>query len=156
VKETVETIRSLGIKEVKVGPETMGKRSQIGSLNEVLSLCEEVEQTQPVVDWAHLHARDKGRFKTIDDFRNVVEKIENRLGTHTLRNMHCHFAKIEFTNRGEKRHHTMDEKRYGPDFELLARIIVEYGLKPVIISESPILDLDAIKMRDIVRKELKN
>jgi deoxyribonuclease-4 len=50
----------------------------------------------------------------------------------------------------------MDEKRYGPDFELLARIIVEYGLKPVIISESPILDLDAIKMRDIVRKELKN
>jgi hypothetical protein len=31
---------------------------------------------------------------------------------------------------------------------------VEYNLKPVIISESPILDLDAIKMRDIVRKEL--
>jgi len=154
VKETVETLKNLGIENVKIGPETMGKPSQFGSLDEILSLCEEVEQTQPVIDWAHLHARDKGRFKTIDDFRRVVEEIERRLGTEAVKNMHCHFTKVEYTEKGEKCHHIMDEANYGPDFAMLAKVIAEYKLNPVIISESPILDLDAIKMRDILRKEL--
>jgi deoxyribonuclease-4 len=156
VKETVELLKNLGIKKVKIGPETMGKPSQFGSLDEVLSLCEEVEQTQPVIDWAHLHARDKGCFKTIDDFRKVVEEIEKRLGTEAVKNMHCHFTKVEFTDKGEKCHHVMDEADYGPDFTMLAKVIAEYKLNPVIISESPILDLDAVKMRDILQKELRS
>jgi deoxyribonuclease-4 len=133
----------------------MGKPSQFGSLDEVLNLCEEVEQTQPVIDWAHLHARDKGRFKTVEDFRKVVEEIEKRLGIEAAKEMHCHFTKVEFTDKGEKCHHTMDEADYGPDFAMLAKVIADFKLKPVIISESPILDVDAIKMRDILRKELK-
>jgi len=156
LKEVVETVRTLGIKNVKIGPETMGKHSQLGSLDEVLSLCEEVEQTQLVVDWGHLHARDRGRFKTVDDFRRVVEEIENRLGAEAVRDMHCHFTKVEFTDKGEKRHHIIDEMDFGPDFTMLAKVIAEFKLKPVIISESPILDLDAIKMRDILKKELKS
>ena len=156
LKEVVQVMRALGIKNVKIGPETMGKPSQLGSLDEVLSLCEEVEQTQLVVDWAHLHARDRGRFKTVDDFRKVIVEIENRLGTEAVKDMHCHFTKIEFTDKGEKRHHTMDEADYGPDFTMLAKVIAEFKLKPVIISESPILDMDAIKMRDILQKELKS
>jgi hypothetical protein len=50
----------------------------------------------------------------------------------------------------------MDEADYGPDFMMLAKVIAEFKLKPVIISESLILDVDAIKMRDIVQKELKS
>jgi deoxyribonuclease-4 len=76
-----------------------------------------------------------------------------RLGAEAAENMHCHFAKIEFTRKGERRHHTMDETRYGPEFEMLAKIISEFRLKPVMISESPILDIDAARMRDIVQKE---
>ena len=134
----------------------MGKPSQLGTLDEVLSLCEEVEQTQLVVDWAHLHARDGGRFKTVDDFRRVIVGIENRLGAKAVKDMHCHFSKVEFTNKGEKRHHTIGEADYGPDFTMLAKVIAESKLKPVIISESPILDMDAIKMRNILKKELKS
>jgi deoxyribonuclease-4 len=156
LKEVVEDMRALGIKNVKIGPETMGKPFQLGSLDEILSLCEEVEQTQLVVDWAHLHARDGGRFKTVDDFRRVIVEIENRLGTKAVRNMHCHFSKVEFTDKGEKRHHTIGEADYGPDFTMLAKVIAEFKLKPVIISESPILDMDAIIMRSILQKELKN
>jgi len=156
LKEVAEAMRTLGIKNVKIGPETMGKRYQLGSLDEVLSLCEEVEQTQLVVDWGHLHARDGGRFKTVDAFRKVVEEIENRLGAEAVRDMHCHFTKVEFTDKGEKRHHIIDETDFGPDFTMLAKVIAEFKLKPVIISESPILDMDAIKMRDILKKELKS
>ncbi|HDD70434.1 MAG TPA: deoxyribonuclease IV [Candidatus Bathyarchaeota archaeon] len=155
LKDVVESMKTLGIKKVKIGPETMGKQSQFGSLEEVLKLCEEVEQTQPVIDWAHLHARDKGRFRTIEDFRKVVEEIENRLGTEAVKDMHCHFTKVEFTEKGEKRHHTLDEAEYGPDFTLLAKVIVEFKLRPVIISESPVLDVDAVKMRDILQREIR-
>ncbi|MEM3577837.1 MAG: TIM barrel protein [Candidatus Bathyarchaeia archaeon] len=155
LKEVVESMKALNIKNVKIGPETMGKPSQFGSLEEILSLCEEVEQTQPVIDWAHLHARENGRFKTVDDFRRVIETVEDRLGKEAIKNMHCHFTKVEFTEKGEKCHHTLEEEGYGPDFAMLAKVIVEFDLKPVVISESPILDLDAIKMRDILKREIK-
>ena len=153
LREVVDRVESLGIRNVKIGPETMGRIYQLGSLEEVLTLCETVERTQLVIDWSHLHARDFGRFRKVDDFRKVVERIENRLGTEAVKTMHCHFTKIEFTDKGERRHRTLEEPRYGPDFRLLAKVIVEFDMKPTIISESPILDLDAIKMRDMLREE---
>ena len=153
LREVVDRVESLGIRNVKIGPETMGRIYQLGSLEEVLTLCETVERTQLVIDWSHLHARDFGRFRKVDDFRKVMERIENRLGTEALKTMHCHFTKIEFTDKGERRHRTLEEPRYGPDFRLLAKVIVEFDMKPTIISESPILDLDAIRMRDMLREE---
>jgi deoxyribonuclease-4 len=153
LQETVEVMQSLGISDVKIGPETMGRLFQLGSLDEILRLCEMVEQTQLVIDWSHLHARDQGRFRTVDDFRKVVENVEIKLGTEAIENMHCHFTKIEFTTKGEKRHHTLEETRYGPEFEMLAKVISEFRLKPVIISESPILDIDAARMRDMLQNE---
>ncbi|MCS7114031.1 MAG: TIM barrel protein [Nitrososphaerota archaeon] len=156
LQEVVNEMRTLGIRNVRLGPETMGKPAQFGSLEEVLALCENVEQTQPVIDWAHLHAREGGRLKTVEDFRKILAEIENRLGSAAVKNLHCHFTKVEFTDKGEKRHHTMDEAEYGPNFEHLAKVIAEFKIAPVIISESPILDVDAIKMRNILMKELKS
>lgn len=156
LKEVVETMKTLGIRNVKLGPETMGKLSQFGSLDEILGLCEEVEQTQPTIDWAHLHARCRGCFKTVEEFSRVVEEIERRLGRKAIKDMHCHFTKVEFTDKGERRHRTMDEAGYGPDFTMLAKVIAEFRLNPVIISESPVLDVDAIRMRHILQKELES
>jgi len=153
LREVVEVMQAQGIRKVKVGPETMGRIYQLGSLEEIMNLCEEVEQTQLVIDWSHLHARNQGRFKTVDDYKQVVVQVENRLGSDAAKNMHCHFTKIEYTNQGEKRHRTLEEKRCGPDFRLLAKVIAEFRLNPIIISESPILDVDAIRMRDILREE---
>jgi len=155
LKDIVATMNSLGIRNVKLGPETMGRIFQLGTLDEILTICEEVEQTQVVIDWGHLHARHRGLFKKIDDFRAVIEEVEKRLGTQAVKDMHCHFTKIEFTEKGERRHHILDETKYGPDFQLLAEVIAEYNLRPVIICETPILDIDAIKMRDTLRRVTK-
>jgi deoxyribonuclease-4 len=152
LKDIVATMRSLGIRNVKLGPETMGKVSQVGSLDEILTICEEVEQTQLVIDWGHLHARHQGRFRKTADFRAVAETVERRLGTDAARTMHCHFSKIEFTDKGERRHHVLDEPRYGPDFEMLAEVMAEFKMRPVIICETPLLDVDAMKMRDTYLK----
>jgi deoxyribonuclease-4 len=155
MKEIVEEMKALGIDDVRLGAETMGKSSQLGSLEEVMGFCEEVEQAQLVIDWSHLHARNHGRFRKIDDFRRVVEEVENRLGKEVAENMHCHFTKIEYSSRGERRHHVLDESGYGPSFEMLAKVIAEFKLKPVFICESPLLDIDAAKMRDMLKRELK-
>jgi endonuclease IV len=36
---------------------------------------------------------------------------------------------------------------------MLAKVINEFKLRPVMISESPLLDVDAIKMREILQRE---
>jgi deoxyribonuclease-4 len=154
ISKVVADMRSLGI-GVKLGLETMGKRSQFGSLDEVLAVCERVEQTVPVVVWGHIHARTQGMLRTGDDFVRVIDAIEKRLGTDAVKNLHCHFSRIEFSAKGEKRHHTLDETRYGPDFSILAGVIVELGLTPVTICESPLIDVDAQKMRDVLHEEVR-
>jgi deoxyribonuclease-4 len=155
LKDIIATMRSLGIQNVKLGPETMGRVFQVGSLDEILTICEEVEQTQLAIDWSHLHARHQGRFRKVDDFRAVVEEVERRLGAEVARNMHCHFSKIEYTDKGERRHHVLDEERYGPDFEMLAEVIADFDMRPVIICETPLLDVDAVKMRETLREVIK-
>ncbi len=137
LKEISTEMKALGLK-AKLGPETMGKKSQVGTIDEILTICQEVEGTQLVIDWGHLHALHLGALKKVEDFRAIAEKVELKLGTETLRNMHCHFSKIEFSSQGEKCHHTLDEERYGPEFRLLAEVIVDFGLHPTMICESPI------------------
>jgi len=155
LKEVSAEMRSLGLR-VKLGPETMGRKFQVGNIDEILTICEQVERTQLVIDWGHLHAINLGAFKKPEDFRAVAEKVEQRLGTETLRSMHCHFSKIEFTLQGEKRHHTLDEKRYGPDFRMLAEVIVDFKMHPTMICESPILDVDARKMKETLKQVLES
>jgi deoxyribonuclease-4 len=154
VDNVVEEMKSLGI-TVKLGLETMGKRSQFGSLEEVLAVCERIDQAVPVIDWSHIHARSQGGLVTKADFVRVIDQIEERLGTDVAENLHCHFSHMEFSAKGEVRHRTLGEKRYGPDFQLLAQLIVELGLKPVVICESPLIDVDAQKMRDTYMDEVK-
>jgi len=153
IKEVNAEVRNLGLK-VKLGPETMGRKFQVGSIDEILAINEQVEGTQLVIDWGHLHARGLGALKKVEDFRAVAEKVEQNLGTEMLRSMHCHFSAIEFNNQGEKEHHTLDEKRYGPDFRMLAEVIADFQMHPTMICETPNLDIDARTMQATLRDVL--
>jgi deoxyribonuclease-4 len=153
LKEVSTEMRSLGL-HVKLGPETMGRKFQVGSLDEILTLCQEIEGTQLVVDWAHLHALHQGSLKKAEDFRAIAEKVEESLGTEAMRSMHCHFSKIEFTDQGEKKHHSLDEERFGPDFRLLAEVIADLQMHPTMVCESPLLDVDARKMKETLKEVL--
>ena len=155
LKEVSAEMRSLGLR-VKLGPETMGRKFQVGSLDEILTLNQEIENTQLVIDWAHLHALHQGTLKKTEDFRAIAEKVEERLGTEAMRSMHCHFSKIEFSAQGEKKHHTLDEDRFGPDFRMLAEVIADFHMHPTMICESPILDVDARKMKETLKEVLEN
>ena len=152
IKEVLATLKSLGIDNVKLGPETMGRHSQFGTLDEVLKVCQEVEGLQLVIDWSHLHARSGGGLRTVEDFRKIAVTAEEKLGTEAIRNMHCHFSKIEYTYKtGERCHHILDDQGYGPEFENLAKVISEFRLRPVMICETAVQDVDARKMKDILQ-----
>jgi deoxyribonuclease-4 len=155
IKEVSAEMHNLGLR-VKLGPETMGRKFQVGSLDEILTINEQIEATQLVIDWGHLHAIGLGAFKKSEDFRAVAEKIEQKLGTKALRTMHCHFSAIEFNSLGEKEHHSLDEKRYGPDFRLLAEVIADFQMHPTMICETPNLDVDARKMQAILKDVLES
>ncbi len=156
LRDVIKTLNANGIEKVKLGPETMGRHAQFGTIDEILEVCQEVERTQLVIDWSHLHARTGGGLRSVEDFRNIALKAEEKLGTEAMRNMHCHFSKIEYTYKaGERRHHVLDAAEYGPEFEKLAEVIVELGMRPTIICETPILDVDARKMQEILRKVME-
>ncbi|MBX5327297.1 MAG: TIM barrel protein [Candidatus Bathyarchaeia archaeon] len=154
MNQVVEIMQSRGVK-VKLAPETTGRISQLGSLDEVLTICERVEQTELVIDWAHIYARTHGSLRTSSDFAKIIDMIETRLGTDAAKNLHCHFTRMEFSKKGEVRHHVLDEITYGPEFRDFARVIVEFGLTPVVICESPLLDVDAKKMQNILYREME-
>ncbi len=140
-----------------LGIETMGKVNQLGTLSEVLTLCKISKHFAPVVDFGHLNARDQGILKTTDDFKRIFDEIANTLGAEYAENLHCHFSKIMFTEMGEKKHLTFEDDVYGPEFEPLARAIVELGVSPTIICESAGTQSDdALMMKKIYEEALKN
>lgn len=122
---------------IRMGLETMGKINQLGTLDEVLTLCKIAPIYHPVVDFGHLNARHLGGyFSDVDSYRAVFDKIATTLGDDYAYNLHCHFSKIEYTKAGEKKHLTFEDTVYGPDFNPLAEAIVREGVCPRIICES--------------------
>jgi len=130
-----------------LSPETTGKPTQFGSLEEVLEICSELG-LKPTIDFAHLHARDNGRFKSKKDYSRVFEIVENELGSKVVKNLHCHFSEVEFNEKGEKRHLNLFTKNSPPLKELLT-LIVELGYAPTMICETPKLDEDALRMKEL-------
>ena len=121
---------------VRFGLETMGKRNQLGTLDEVLDICSIDSRLAPVVDFGHMNAREGGLFVTVDDYRRVFDTIGEKLGSEYADRLHCHFSKIEYTLAGEKRHLTFEDSVYGPAFEPLMEAIFKENVSPRIICES--------------------
>ena len=122
---------------VRMGLETMGKLNQLGTLEEVIELCRRYPAYHPVVDFGHLNARNLGSYFTdCDSYRRIFDMIGSALGDEYAYNLHCHFSKIEYTNAGEKKHLTFEDKTFGPEFDGLAEAIVREGVCPRIICES--------------------
>ncbi len=80
----------------------------------------------------------------------MLDQIEAALGMERARIMHVHFSTIEFTDRGEKRHRTFAEEKYGPRFDFLAPLLKERGYAPRIICECHgTMAEDALTMKHI-------
>lgn len=148
MQRIMQALDENGLGDITVCPETMGKVNQLGSLDEVMALCRVDERIIPCIDFGHLNARDIGSIKSIDDYKNIIEKMENEIGAARTKVFHSHFSKIEYTTGGEKRHLTFEDTLYGPSFEPLMEIIARKNLQPTIICESDgTQGIDAAQMK---------
>lgn len=125
---------------VQLAPETTGKISQFGTLDELMKMVKEL-RCSICIDPAHIYARNNGKI----DYTEVLEKLEKL----KLRHIHFHFSNINYNEKGEKSHLVLDSK---PAFEPLAKEILERELNVTIISESPITWKDSLKMKKIFEK----
>ncbi|MBU2703433.1 deoxyribonuclease-4 [Sporomusaceae bacterium BoRhaA] len=131
----LEEVERLGLSHIHLAPETMGKKNQLGTLEEVLAVCKLGRQCIPAVDFGHLHAVTCGDYLTKPEFQAVFDRIGETLGSEIAAAIHIHFSKIEFTMGGEKRHWTFDDP-FGPPFEPLMEVIADGDLAPRVICES--------------------
>ena len=150
IVEILGLMEQEGYGEIYFCPETMGRVSQIGSLEEVMEICRLNERIIPAIDFGHLYARSFGGIKSKQDFVDILDTIENALGFERLNVMHCHFSKIEYSpNVGEKKHLTFDQADYGPDYIPLIELMADKNISPVIICESRgTMAKDALSMKN--------
>jgi deoxyribonuclease IV len=120
--------------------ETMGKSSQYGTLDEVLTLCREVDGLLPCLDFSHLHARE-GKINSYVDFHRVLRKVEKRLGRDALKNIHIHISGIEYGPKGELKHLNLDESDFR--YEEWIKALTEEHVEGTVICESPARETDA-------------
>lgn len=148
VRKSLEEMRRKLSKDgidVVLRPETTGKATQFGSLEELIKLSDALEGVLPCVDFSHLHARD-GKNNSEDEFIGVLAKIEGKLGRRGLDDMHIHISGIEYTGKGEKRHLNLRESDL--KYNELLRAWKEFDIKGQVVCESPNLEGDAKLLRD--------
>lgn len=132
--------------EIWIRPETTGKGTQWGDLDEIIELSKNFKNVLPCVDFAHLHARSNGKFNTYDEFCKIFEKIGNELGDVALNNFHAHMAGIAYGEKGEKHHLIFSESDF--NYKDLLKAFKKFDIKGVIVCESPNIEVDCKILKD--------
>jgi len=148
LEEVVNTLRREGNK-VTISPEVTGKPSQFGTLEELLQLSNEIEGVAFCLDFSHWHART-GKANSYQEFLDILDQIERKLGRQALDNMHIHVSGIAYGKKGEIKHLML------PDSDLhyteLLKALKERKAKGVVICESvPYIEKDALLMQQSYR-----
>lgn len=148
---------------IKIYPEIGGKVNQLGSLDEVIEICKNVDYARPCIDLAHLHARELGSMTSKDKIVGVLKRIENELGRDILEETHFHVYPVDYTDKGEKIHKAFGEKKeeqqlslfeedneYMPKAQDYIAAIKEVGIAPITVCEAHnTQDIGAILMKNL-------
>ena len=150
VKTQISRIVELMEKEnfkIWIRPETTGKGTQWGDLDEVIRLSKDFENiVLPCIDFSHLHARSAGEYNTYDEFSYILESIAKKIGRFALDNFHGHLAGIEYTQKGERQH--LNLKESDMNYIDLLKVLKEFEVKGALVCESPNIEGDAKLLKE--------
>jgi deoxyribonuclease-4 len=148
LKEIVNVLRNEDNK-VTISPEVTGKPSQFGTLEELLQLSSEIEGVAPCIDFSHWHART-GRANSYQEFLDILDQIEGKLGRRALDNMHIHLSGIAYGKKGEIKHLMLPDSDF--QYMELLKAMKKRKAKGVVICESvPYLEKDALLLQQTYR-----
>jgi deoxyribonuclease-4 len=131
---------------VTIRPEVMGKSAMLGSLEDTLAMSEAIKGVLPCIDFAHLHARPgDGTMNSLKEWRMILEAYQASLGKEALKHLHIHLSGIEYGPKGEKNHLALGESDL--KLNILFEALAEFGCGGRILCESPIMEADALNMK---------
>ena len=151
IKTIVNSVKDEG-HEIWIRPETAGKITQFGNLNELFNLSSELDMVLPCIDFSHLHAITNGKYNSKDEFREIFILMEKKLGRKALDNVHFHCQGIEYSEKGEKWHLNLKDSDFR--FMELLNVWKEFKLKGIVICESPNIEEDALLLKNEYKKIL--
>ncbi len=134
--------------KTKIGMETMGKQKVFGTIDEIIEVCKNVKDVVPVIDFAHIHARGNGSLKERKDFEEIFEKLKPLKLKHYI----IHITGVLYENGNEFYH--LPIKKGDMPIAPLIEIIIDNNYNVTLISESPLLEHDAIYIRLQVEKAI--
>jgi len=138
LKLVMKRLKEEGFKDFLLCIETMGKFSQIGNLEEIIDICKVDSKIIPCIDFGHINCLLQGKL----DVQKVMVAVEH------FKELHIHWSAIEFTSLGERRHTTLDDKRWAFPFEPLAKLLRKDKRKITVICESlDIMAQDAKRLK---------
>ncbi len=137
---------------VRLDPETTGKGTQFGSLEEIADMGGALRGKNVgfTIDFAHIHARSAGAHNTYDEFGAQLELLKNRMGDDVLKTLHIHLSGIAYSDKGEAHHLELDESDM--NYKDLFRALIDFGAEGRVVCESPALEYDALIMQKAYRK----
>lgn len=135
--ELVSILKSQNLLDgIYLCPETMGKHGQIGTPQEVADFCSIDEHLMPAIDFGHVNAFGLGSIKTEADYIQVFNEFKNKLGARGG-NVHIHFSRIKFGEKGELTHLNFDSPEdFGPDYISFVSALKTTGVDARVICES--------------------
>ncbi len=148
IQKHIERILQLAGKEalkVWIRPELMGKKSQFGTLYELVELSGNLGGSiLPCIDLSHWHART-GKNNSYDEVERILKMIDRGIGEDVLKNMHIHFSGIEFSGAGEKRHTIF--RKCGVRYREILKVLYDYDVGGVLVCESPNIEGDLLMLK---------
>lgn len=142
--ELIDKMSEEGIDDVIIGVEITARNNQFGSVEEAFALARELRRVRPVVDWGHLFARNGGAI----DYGNMLDLWRATFGDE---HMHTHFTSVKYRNGKYVDEHEPISVNT-PPFEPLAEELAKRDISITLICESPLLDQDALLMKEILEK----
>lgn len=144
IEEVVETLKEENVR-IWIRPETTGKHTQFGNLEELIAISKEIDMVLPCIDFSHLHARTNGKMNTYDEIIKVLEFVEKELGKYAINNMHIHISGIDYSEKGEKEHLNLRESDL--NFREILKAWKDFGIRGIVICESPNIEEDAMLLK---------
>lgn len=133
----------------KIGLKTMGKQKTVGTLEELVEVTDRVKHTFPVLNFGNLHGRSNGAYRDPEDFQADFEAVAKVDGDH----FHVQFSGVQYENRNVV--NTIPIKKGDLPFEPLIECILDHGHDVTLVSDSPIVEHDAMYMKIILERELE-
>lgn len=153
LRDCVEELRAAG-NPVTLRPETMGKSAALGTLQDTLVMASEVEGVLPCIDFSHLHARaGDGTMNSYAEWIGALKAYRRALGAAALKRLHCHLSGIEYGEKGERNHLMLADSDF--DLKGLLRALAEMKCEGRIVCESPVMEEDAVRIRDAWRRAVR-